>query len=59
MIVGLLAEDIKFDLFKEKLVETHSRSRSGEVVQTGVNQIELRLATKGISIHVLFWNDKI
>ena len=26
-IVGLLAEEIEFDLFKEKLVETHSRSR--------------------------------
>ena len=24
-IVGLLEEDIAFDLFKEKLVETHSR----------------------------------
>ena len=57
-IVCVIEDGIEFELFKKTLVDVHSRSRSGVVVQKGENEIELLSESKGVNIHVSFWDDK-
>ena len=57
-IVCVIEDGIEFELFKKTLVDIHSRSRSGVVVQKGENEIELLSESKGVNIHVSFWYDK-
>jgi hypothetical protein len=57
-IICVIEDGIEFELFKKTLIEVHSRSRSGVVVQKGENEIELLSESKGVNIHMSFWDDK-
>ena len=57
-IVCVIEDGIEFELFKKTLVDVDSRSRSGVVVQKGENEFELLSESKGVNIHVSFWDAK-
>ena len=56
-IVGLIGEGMDFIEFKRFLRETHTRCRSGEIREIGPDEFEMISASKGINIHMTFWNE--